>query len=83
LKFDDEGYEACIDTSDNDDCEDGERVVKNGQMPPGIDLQDDTLGNTVTFNRRGFPAGGGNVVVSNGSQTRTINLTLAGTSSVQ
>ena len=88
LRFGDDNYKACIDTSGNGDCEISERVVKNGQMPPGIDLQDDTLGNIVVFNRRGFPTSDGsaplqgNIVVSNGSQTRTINLTLAGTSRI-
>jgi len=82
LDFANDSYTAFVDTSGNGLREAGERSVKTAQMPPGIDLQDGTLGNTVTFNRRGFPAAGGTVVVNNGSQTRTINLTLAGTSSI-
>ena len=83
LKFNEDWYEACIDTSVNGACEGGERIVKTAHMPPGIDLQNGTLGDTVAFNRRGFPATGGTIIVSNGSQTRTIELTLAGTSSIQ
>ena len=83
LDYPNDSYTAFVDTSGNGSQDVGERTVKTAQMPPGIDLQDDTLGSTVTFNRRGFPAAGGNVVVSNSTQTRTINLTLAGTSSIQ
>ena len=43
LEFGDDNYKACVDTSGNGACEDGERRVKTGQMPPGIDLQDDTI----------------------------------------
>ncbi len=74
-----------------------EKIIKSGQMPPGIDLLDgDENGNfplstIFHFNRRGFPfdlsvapaaAQGGNVTVTNGSRAQTINLTLAGSSSL-
>ena len=68
----------------------GEATVKNVQMPGGIDLQNltlvDVLGVSVAvvrFNRRGFPDASGNIVVANGPRTRTINLTLGGSSSIQ
>ncbi len=62
----------------------GEVTVKNGQMPAGIDLQSsDFVGDVVQFNRRGFPDFGGNIVIANGTGTRTINLTLGGSSSIQ
>lgn len=89
LDYPNDSYTAFVDTSGDGSQDAGERTVKTGQMPPGINLQDDTLGNVVVFTRRGFPTSDGsaplqgNIVVSNGSQTRTINLTLAGTSSVQ
>jgi type IV fimbrial biogenesis protein FimT len=87
--FGDNSYTAFVDSANIGSRDAGERIVKTGQMPPGIDLQNDTLGNLVVFNSRGFPTSDGiaplqgNIVVSNGSQTRTISLTLAGTSSVQ
>ncbi len=61
----------------------GEATVKDGRMPAGIDLQNSGLGTVVQFNRRGFPDASGNIVVANGTVTRTINLTLGGSSSVQ
>jgi prepilin-type N-terminal cleavage/methylation domain-containing protein len=61
----------------------GEVTVKNGQMPAGIDLQSSTFGPVVQFNRRGFPDANGDIVVANGPNTRTINLTLGGSSSIQ
>ena len=68
----------------------GEATVKNVQMPGGIDLQNltlvDVLGVSVAvvrFNRRGFPDASGNIVVANGPRTRTINLTLGGSSRIQ
>jgi prepilin-type N-terminal cleavage/methylation domain-containing protein len=61
----------------------GEATVKNGRMPPGIDLQNSGLGPVVRFNRRGFPDASGNIVIANGPITRTVNLTLGGSSSIQ
>ena len=66
-----------------------EATIKNGQMPAGIDLQDAMiaplvpLGPVVQFDRRGFPDASGNIVVSNGTISRTINLTLGGSASIQ
>jgi prepilin-type N-terminal cleavage/methylation domain-containing protein len=58
--------------------------VKSGRMPAGIDLQStDFPGDVVRFTRRGFPFVGGNIVVANGTGTRTINLTLGGSASIQ
>jgi len=61
----------------------GEATVKNGRMPAGIDLQNSGLGPVVRFNRRGFPDASGNIVIANGPITRTVNLTLGGSSSIQ
>ena len=65
----------------------GHATVKNGQKPGGLDLQNtdfvDFGGDRVQFNRRGFPVAGGNIVVANGAGTRTINLTLGGSSRIQ
>jgi prepilin-type N-terminal cleavage/methylation domain-containing protein len=63
----------------------GEVTVKSGQMPAGIDLQTANFNGLafVQFNSRGFPNFGGNVVVTNGTRSETINLTLGGSSSIQ
>ena len=87
--FANDSYLAFVDNgaganADNGTREADEATVKNGQMPAGIDLQDLTLGPMVRFTRRGFPtAASGNIVVSNGTISRTINLTLGGSSSIQ
>jgi prepilin-type N-terminal cleavage/methylation domain-containing protein len=67
----------------------GETTVKNGRMPAGIDLRNsglvDALAvpvNLVRFDRRGFPDASGNIVIANGTISRTINLTLGGSSSI-
>ena len=66
----------------------GEATVKNGRMPAGIDLQDATipplvpLGPVVQFNPRGFPDASGDIVITNGTISRTINLTLGGSASI-
>jgi type II secretory pathway pseudopilin PulG len=92
-----EAYLAFIDNGASPD--DGirqadETLIKNGQMPAGIDLQrggSDPLATVFHFNRRGFPQDlsaappapcGGNVTVTNGAIERTINLTLAGSASM-
>jgi len=74
----------------NGSQEAGEATVKGGRMPAGIDLQstgfplDPVLGQPVVqFTRRGFPVTSGNIVVANGTATRTINLTLGGSLSIQ
>jgi prepilin-type N-terminal cleavage/methylation domain-containing protein len=65
----------------------GETTVKNGRMPAGIDLQDATipplvpLGPVVRFTPRGFPDASGDIVITNGNISRTINLTLGGSAS--
>lgn len=87
--FANESYHAFVDNSGDGIWNGAERTVKTGQMPPDIDLQDWDLGALVMFSRRGFPTSdgtnplSGNVRVSNGSRTRTINLTLAGSLSIQ
>jgi prepilin-type N-terminal cleavage/methylation domain-containing protein len=64
-----------------------ETTVKSGRMPAGIDLQSAAFGAlaepVVQFFPRGFPNAGGNIVVANGTATRTINLTLGGSASIQ
>jgi prepilin-type N-terminal cleavage/methylation domain-containing protein len=89
FNFTNDSYVAFVDNS-GDGIQNGiERTVKTGRMPQGIDLQDSGLGALVMFDRRGFPTTdgvnplSGNVVVSNGSGTQTINLTLAGSASIQ
>jgi prepilin-type N-terminal cleavage/methylation domain-containing protein len=82
--FANESYNAFVDNSGDGIQDAGERTVKTGQMPPNIDLQDTGLGALVMFDRRGYPSISGNVVrVTNGSATRTVNLTLAGSVSIQ
>jgi type IV fimbrial biogenesis protein FimT len=86
--FANDSYVACVVTSDNGTCDPGEQIVKSARMNPGIDLEDVDLGN-FQFDRRGFPTDvannpvSGNLTISNGTQTRTINLTLAGSLSIQ
>jgi prepilin-type N-terminal cleavage/methylation domain-containing protein len=86
--FANDSYVACIVVSDNGTCDPGEQIIKRVQMHPGIDLENVDLGN-FQFDRRGFPTDvannpvSGNLTVSNDSQTRTINLTLAGSLSIQ
>jgi prepilin-type N-terminal cleavage/methylation domain-containing protein len=60
-------------------------IFITGRMPPGIILQSANFngGTEVQFTRRGFPNFGGNVVVTNGTRSETINLTLGGSSSIQ
>ena len=90
LDFDfiNDSYVACIVSSDNGTCDPGEEIIKSGQMHPAIDLQNVDLGN-FQFDRRGFPTDtannpvSGNLTIASESQTRTINLTLAGSLSVQ
>ena len=84
--FGNDTYLAFIDNgvnADNGTREADEVMVKNGQMPAGIDLQDSGLGGAVRFTRRGFPDASGGIVVTNGTMTQTINLTLGGSSSIQ
>ena len=78
LAFIDNGVNA-----DNGIREADELMVKNGQMPAGIDLQDSGLGGAIRFTRRGFPDASGDIDVTNGTRTQTINLTLGGSSSIQ
>jgi Tfp pilus assembly protein FimT len=86
--FVNDSYVVCIVSSDNGTCDPGEQIVKRARMNPGIDLEDVDLGN-FQFDRRGFPTDvannpvSGNLTISNGTQTRTINLTLAGSISIQ
>jgi Tfp pilus assembly protein FimT len=86
--FANDSYVACLVVSDNGTCDPGEQIIKRVQMHPGIDLENVDLGN-FQFDRRGFPTDvannpvSGNLTVTNGSQTRTINLTLAGSISIQ
>ena len=62
----------------------GEITLRNWTpLPPSVDLQDVTLGNVVTFDRRGFPTSAGNIRVANGVNFQTIQLTLGGAASVQ
>jgi type IV fimbrial biogenesis protein FimT len=86
--FANDSYLAFVDNgaggnADNGTQEADELTVKNGRMPAGIDLQNSGLGGVVRFTRRGFPNVGGNIVITNGTRTRTINLTLGGSSSIQ
>ena len=87
-----DSYTAFLDNGAGADAGDGnpdagEAIVKNGQMPGGIDLLSTSFvdfgGDVVQFDRRGFPVAGGNIVVANGTNTRTINLTLGGSSWIQ
>jgi prepilin-type N-terminal cleavage/methylation domain-containing protein len=86
--FANDSYVACLVNTDNGTCDPGEQIVSSVQMPPGIDLADVDLGN-FQFDRRGFPTDvannpvSGNLTVSNDTKTRTINLTLAGSISIQ
>ncbi len=62
----------------------GEATIKNGQMPEGIILQSTTFPlDWARFTPRGIPVNGGDVVITNGPITRTIELTLGGSSSIQ
>lgn len=84
--FGNDTYQAFIDNgvnADNGTREADEVMVKNGKMPAGIDLQDSGLGGAVRFTRRGFPDASGDIDVTNGTRTQTINLTLGGSSSIQ
>jgi Tfp pilus assembly protein FimT len=84
--FGNDTYLAFIDNganADNGTQEADEVMVKNGQMPAGIDLQDSGLGGAVRFTRRGFPDASGDITINNGTRTQTINLTLGGSSSIQ
>ena len=87
FNFANDSYTAFLDNGAGADAgngtqEAGEATVKNGRMPAGIDLQDSGLGTVVRFNRRGFPDASGNIVIANGTISRTINLTLGGSSSI-
>jgi hypothetical protein len=86
FNFGNESYLAFVDNNPENgdpDPDPGELTVKNGQMPAGINLQDSGLGEVVQFNRRGFPDASGDIVITNGTISRTINLTLGGSSSIQ
>jgi type II secretion system protein H len=89
FNFANDSYVAFVDNSGDGIQNGAERTVKSGEMPQGIDLQDSGLGALVMFDRRGFPTAdgvnplSGNVAVSNGSGAQTINLTLAGSASIQ
>jgi hypothetical protein len=70
----------------------GETIIKTAQMPQGINLQNAGLDALVRFDRRGFPfdctspvplSVSGYVAFTNGARTLTINLTIAGSSSIQ
>ena len=86
--FANDSYVTCIVSSDNGTCDPGEQIIKRVQMRPGIDLADVDLGN-FQFDRRGFPTDvannpvSGNLTIANDFQTRTINLTLAGSLSIE
>ncbi len=86
--FANDSYVVCVVNSDNGNCDAGEQIVKNVQMPGGIDLVFVDLAN-FQFDRRGFPTDipnnpvSGSVSVSNGETILTINMTLAGSCSIQ
>ena len=84
--FGNDTYVAFIDNganADNGIQEADEVMIKNGQMPAGIDFQDAGLGGAVRFTRRGFPDVSGDITIDNGNRTQTVNLTLGGSSSIQ
>ena len=89
FNFGNDTYLAFIDNgvnADNGIQEADEVILKNGQMPAGIDLQNpavNPLGGAVRFTRRGFPDASGDIEVTNGTRTQTITLTLGGSSSIQ
>ena len=64
-------------------------TLRTRQMPGDVNLKDDEddgLGNSVTFNGHGFSDESGGVVVENTKDdtlSRSINLTLGGTTSIQ
>ena len=86
--FANDSYVVCLVDSDNGTCDAGETIIESARMHPTIDLEDVDLGN-FQFDRRGFPTNvantpvSGNLTLTNESQTRTINLTLAGSLSMQ
>ena len=87
--FGNDTYVAFIDNganADNGTQEADEVMIKNGQMPAGIDLKNpavNPLGGAVRFTRRGFPDVSGNIEITNGTRTQIVNLTLGGSSSIQ
>ena len=83
--FTNDSYMAFVDNgaaAGNGLREADELILKNVQLPAGIDLQNAGLGARVAFNRRGFPDTGGNIIVTNGARTQTLSLTLAGSASM-
>lgn len=86
--FANDSYVVCVVTSDNGNCDAGEQIVKSVQMPGGIDLAFVDLGN-FQFDRRGFPTDipnnpvSGNISISNSTTTQIINMTLAGSCTIQ
>ena len=86
--FANNSYVVCVDTSDNANCDAGEEIVKSVQMPGGIDLVNDGLGN-FQFDRRGFPTDtannsvSGSISVHNSTASQTISMTLAGSCTIQ
>jgi prepilin-type N-terminal cleavage/methylation domain-containing protein len=58
-------------------------TLRTRQMPGDVDLDDIDLGTPVTFTGHGFSTASGKVVVVNPTLSRSINLTLGGTTSIQ
>jgi prepilin-type N-terminal cleavage/methylation domain-containing protein len=88
FNFANDSYVVCVVNTDDGICDAGDQTVKSVQLPGGIDLELDTL-NNFQFDRRGFPTNVanapvfGNVIVSNGETDLTIEMTLAGSCSIQ
>jgi prepilin-type N-terminal cleavage/methylation domain-containing protein len=59
-----------------------EKLVKNLEMPAGIQLISPTFGPKLQFSNRGMPDVGGSIVMENEENSKTVKLLLSGKSSI-
>jgi hypothetical protein len=67
----------------NDGLRNGtERLVREVDLPGGVDLKNPTFGSLIQFNNRGMPNAGGDVVVENSTTSKTVRVFLSGKSNI-
>lgn len=77
-------YKSFLDNGESEDTqwtwEEGEKIIREGTMPDGIDLYEASFSGGVPylrFNSRGFPNGWGGHVYMRNDQNRVVEITLS------
>ena len=59
-----------------------EKLVRQIDLPAGVDMKNPTFGSTLQFNNRGMPDASGDVVMESKSTSKTVRLFLSGKSNI-